>query len=84
MGRETLGEFELMALPAAIRLGEDWAHAVAIVDDGEARAGRAPRRAAVHVTLRRLQDEGPEAARTSMDALENMWQGIPALQTGAR
>ncbi len=58
MGKDTLGEFELLVLLAAMRLGEEDAHALAIVDDIEARTGRAARRSAVYVTLRRLEEKG--------------------------
>lgn len=58
MGKESLGEFELMVLLAALRLGEEEAHALAIADDIAERTGRAVRRSAVYVTLQRLEDKG--------------------------
>jgi len=58
MGRESLGEFELMVLLAAMRLGEDEAHALSIVDDIRSHTGRSVRRSAVYVTLRRLESKG--------------------------
>lgn len=58
MGKETLGEFELMVLLAALRLGEEEAHAVSIVDEIEGRAGRSVSRASVYVTLKRLEKKG--------------------------
>jgi len=58
MGKDLLGEFELMVLLAALRLGEDDAYALAIVDDIAARTGRAVRRSAVYMTLKRLEQKG--------------------------
>jgi len=60
MGKEILGEFELMVLLAALRLngGGDGAHALAIADDIGERTGRSVRRSAVYVTLKRLEKKG--------------------------
>lgn len=58
MGKDTLGEFELMVLLAALRLGEDDAYALAIADDIGSRTGRGVRRSAVYVTLKRLEEKG--------------------------
>lgn len=58
MGKDLLGEFELMVLLAVKRLGEDEAYALAIVDDISARSGRGVRRSAVHTTLKRLEQKG--------------------------
>ena len=58
MGKDTLGEFELMVLLAVMRLGEEEAYALAIVDDISARTGRGVRRSAVHMTLQRLEKKG--------------------------
>lgn len=58
MGKEMLGEFELVVLLAATRLGEEEAHALAIVDDIVERTGRKVRRSAVYVTLKRLEQKG--------------------------
>lgn len=58
MKRQTIGEFELLVLLAAIRLGEDRAYPVSIVDEIEERAGRSARRAAVYVALQRLERKG--------------------------
>ncbi|MEK9499640.1 PadR family transcriptional regulator [Gaopeijia maritima] len=74
MGRDVLGEFELMVLLAAMRLGEDEAHALAIVDDIRARAGRSVRRSAVYVTLRRLEEKG----------LIHSWLGEPRAERGGK
>jgi PadR family transcriptional regulator, regulatory protein PadR len=50
-----LGEFELLVLLACLRLGDDEAYAVSIVDEISARTGRTLHRAAVYVTLQRLE-----------------------------
>ena len=52
-----LGEFELLVLLATLRLG-DHAHPVSIVQEVYERAGRTVQRAAVYVTLQRLEDKG--------------------------
>jgi PadR family transcriptional regulator, regulatory protein PadR len=54
----TLGEFELLVLLACVRLGDEDAYAVSIADEIEARTGRALQRAAVYVTLQRLEKKG--------------------------
>lgn len=58
MGKDTLGEFELMVLLAAMRLGEEEAYTLAIVDDIQERTGRSVRRSAVYTTLQRLEKKG--------------------------
>lgn len=58
MGKDGLGEFELLVLLACMRLGEDKAYAVAIVDAIRERTGREIHRAAVYVTLQRLEEKG--------------------------
>lgn len=58
MGKHTLGEFELMVLLAVIRLGEEEAYALTIVDDIAERTGRRVRRSAVYMTLQRLEKKG--------------------------
>jgi PadR family transcriptional regulator, regulatory protein PadR len=52
-----LGEFELLVLLSTLRLGET-AYPVSIAADIEARAGRKASRAAVLITLERLEDKG--------------------------
>ncbi len=54
----TLGEFELLVLLACLRLGDNDAYAVGIADEIEARTGRSLQRAAVYVTLQRLEKKG--------------------------
>lgn len=63
MGQRGLGEFELLVLLAAVRLGPDEAHAVSIARDIEERTGRATRRSAVYVTLQRLEQKGLVSSR---------------------
>jgi PadR family transcriptional regulator PadR len=63
MGKQGLGEFELLVLLAALRLGGDGAHAVSIVDEINARTGRDVRRSAVYVTLQRLEKKGMVSTR---------------------
>ena len=63
MGKQGLGEFELLVLLAALRLGEGDAHAVSIVDEIHARTGRDVRRSAVYVTLQRLEGKGMVSTR---------------------
>jgi DNA-binding PadR family transcriptional regulator len=52
---ESLGEFELLVMLAALRLGPDEAYTVSIASDIERRTGRSTRRANVYTTLRRLE-----------------------------
>lgn len=58
MGKNSLGEFELYVLLAVIRLGEDEAHSLAIVEEITRRTGRSVRRAAVYVAIQRLEKKG--------------------------
>ena len=58
MSKDTLGEFELLVLLACLRLGEDEAYPVSIVDEIQRRTGRALHRAAVYITLPRLETKG--------------------------
>lgn len=58
MSKTGLGEFELIVLLAVLQLGEDDAHALAIVDTIKERTGRSVQRAAVYVTLQRLENKG--------------------------
>lgn len=63
MSGQNLGEFELMVLLAALQLGEEEAYAVSIVDEIRARTGRSVQRAAVYVTLQRLEAKRLVATR---------------------
>ncbi|MEM7414331.1 MAG: helix-turn-helix transcriptional regulator [Gemmatimonadota bacterium] len=55
---QRLGEFELLVLLAALRLGPDEAYAVAVVDDIHERTGEVVRRANVYTALKRLESRG--------------------------
>lgn len=63
MGNRHLAEFELLVLMAALHLGPDEAYAVSIGDEIERRTGRAPRRANVYTSLRRLESRGLVSTR---------------------
>lgn len=52
---ESLAEFELLVLLAALRLGSDDAYTVSIAEDIQRRTGRSVRRANVYTTLQRLE-----------------------------
>ena len=52
---QSLAEFELLVLLAALRLGPDEAYTVSIADYIEKRTGRTVRRANVYTTLQRLE-----------------------------
>ena len=56
MSHQGLGEFEQLVLLAIVRLRGE-AYGVPIVDEIERRTGRAVARAAVYVTLRRLEEK---------------------------
>lgn len=58
-----MGEFELLVLLAALRLGEQDAHAVSIVDEIHARTGRNVLRSSVYVALQRLEKKRLVATR---------------------
>src|SRR5262245_17321511 len=60
MPHESLGEFEQMVLLAVLRLsqGDDDVYGVPIVEDIERRTKRKVARAAVYITLRRLERKG--------------------------
>ena len=57
MSKDSLGEFEALVLLAALRLG-DGAYGLSIAEEIEATASRPTARAAVYVTLRRLEAKG--------------------------
>jgi DNA-binding PadR family transcriptional regulator len=58
MPTESLAEFELLVMLAALRLGPSEAYTVSIADDIESRTGRSVRRANVYTTLQRLESKG--------------------------
>jgi PadR family transcriptional regulator, regulatory protein PadR len=57
MTHQGLGEFEQLVLLAIVHLQEE-AYGIPIVEEIERRTGRPVARAAVYVTLRRLEDKG--------------------------
>jgi PadR family transcriptional regulator PadR len=58
MSNESLAEFELLVMLAAMRLGPDHAYTVTIAEDIRERTGRPVRRANVFTALQRLEDKG--------------------------
>ena len=58
MPPESLAEFELLVMLAAMRLGGDEAYTVSIAKDIAERTGRSVRRANVYTTLQRLETKG--------------------------
>lgn len=60
---QTLAEFELLVLLAALRLGPDEAYTVSIADYIQQRTGRSVRRANVYTTLQRLEAKRLVATR---------------------
>jgi DNA-binding PadR family transcriptional regulator len=63
MSAESLAEFELIVMLAALRLGPDNAYTVSIADDIHRRTGRTVRRANVFTTLQRLEQKGLVSTR---------------------
>ena len=58
MGAESLAEFELLVMLAAVQLGPDQAYTVTIADEIKRRTGRNVLRANVFTALSRLEDKG--------------------------
>ena len=58
MPTESLAEFELLVMLAALRLGPADAYTVSIADNIQNRTGRSVRRANVYTTLQRLEAQG--------------------------
>jgi PadR family transcriptional regulator PadR len=67
MPRENLGEFEQSVMLAILHLKHlnDEVYGVPIVDEIERRTGREVTRAAVYITLRRLEEKGLVASSMS-------------------
>ena len=63
MGSQSLAEFELLVMLAALRLGPEEAYTVSIADDIAHRTGRSVRRANVYTTLQRLEAKGMVSTR---------------------
>lgn len=73
MSHQTLGEFEQIVLLAILHLGSE-VYGVPIVEEIERRTGRKVSRAAVYVTLRRLERKG----------LVSSWMGDPTPERGGK
>jgi DNA-binding PadR family transcriptional regulator len=58
MSHQSLAEFELLVMLAALRLGPEEAYTVSIADDIQRKTGRSVRRANVYTTLQRLEAKG--------------------------
>jgi DNA-binding PadR family transcriptional regulator len=76
---DSLGEFEQLVLLAVLHLRrvvdeDDDVYGIPILAEIEARTGRAPARAAVYVTLRRLERKG----------LLSSWMGSPRPERGGK
>jgi DNA-binding PadR family transcriptional regulator len=63
MPTDSLHEFELLVMAAALRLGPNEAYTVSIADEITHRTGRSVRRANVFTTLQRLEDKGLVSTR---------------------
>ena len=63
MPSESLAEFELLVMLAAVRLGREEAYTVSIANDIARRTGRSVRRANVYTTLQRLETKGLVSTR---------------------
>jgi DNA-binding PadR family transcriptional regulator len=64
MTHQSLGEFEQLVLLAIAHLQGE-AYAIPIVEEIERRTGRSVARAAVYITLRRLEEKGFVSSRMS-------------------
>ena len=73
MTHQGLGEFEQMVLLAIAHLRGE-AYATPIVDEIERRTGRSVARAAVYITLRRLEEKG----------FVSSWMGEPTPERGGK
>ncbi len=63
MDYESLAEFELLVMLAAMRLGPEEAYTVTIAEDIRQRTGRSVRRANVYTTLQRLEAKSLVSSR---------------------
>lgn len=61
--QQSLAEFELLVMLAALRLGEDEAYTVSIGRDIAQRTGRSVRRANIYTTLQRLEKKSLVSTR---------------------
>ncbi len=93
MPPDSLAQFELLVVLAALQLGPDEAYTVSIADVIEEKTGRSVRRANVHTTLRRLEEKGlvstrlgpprPERGGKGRRLVEVLPEGIRAAQAAA-
>ena len=93
MTHQGLGEFEQMVLLAIARL-EGEAYGVPMVEEIERRTGRSVARAAVYITLRRLEEKGfvsswmsdptPERGGKGRRCVKLEAQGLRALREARR
>lgn len=74
MAYQGLGEFEQLILLAIVHLGGE-TYGVPIADEIERRTGRKVARAAVYVTLRRLEDKGLVSSRMGESTPERGGKG---------
>jgi DNA-binding PadR family transcriptional regulator len=91
MSPESLAEFELLVMLAALRLGPEDAYTVSIADDIHRKTGRSVRRANVYTTLQRLEaktfvsthlgDPRPERGGKPRRLVALEPEGIAALQS---
>lgn len=63
MGSDSLAEFELLVMLAALSLGPEEAYTVSIAEHIRERTGRTVRRANVFTSLRRLEEKGLVSSR---------------------
>lgn len=63
MPTDSLAEFELLVMLAALRLGPERAYTVTIAEDIRERTGRSVRRANVFTALQRLEEKGLISSR---------------------
>lgn len=71
---QTLGEFEQMVLLAILHLDDEEPYGVPIMEEIERRTGRSVSRAAVYVTMSRLEKRG----------LLTSWMGEPTGERGGK
>lgn len=67
---QSLAEFELLVMLAALRLGPNEAYTVSIAGDIADRTGRSVRRANVFTTVQRLEKKGLVSTRLSEPRVE--------------
>lgn len=81
---DSLAEFELLVMLAALRLGPDEAYTVSIADDIRRRTGRGVRRANVFTTLQRLETKGLVTTRLGEPRPERGGRPRRLVQVSAR